>query len=106
VSASEPLISFLPEAKSLVQRYGSWLYLHLLTFMGIPIEFIKRVYLGTRHLTSAAKPEPQEDESFSLPEPIQNVYKGTFSRIKFFKIIALKHKFDLNSDTPTSLFYF
>jgi hypothetical protein len=54
VSASEPLISFLPESKNLLQRYGSWLYLHLLTFMAIPIEFIKRVYLGTRHITSVA----------------------------------------------------
>jgi hypothetical protein len=33
VSALEPLICFLPEEKSLVQRYLSWLYFHLVNFL-------------------------------------------------------------------------
>jgi hypothetical protein len=47
VSALEPLICFLPEEKSLVQRYLSWLYFHLINFLAFPVEFLKRVYLGT-----------------------------------------------------------
>jgi hypothetical protein len=47
VSALEPLICFLPEEKSLVQRYLSWLYFHLVNFLAFPVEFLKRVYLGT-----------------------------------------------------------
>jgi hypothetical protein len=46
VSALEPLICFLPEEKSLVQRYLSWLYFHLINFLAFPVEFLKRVYLG------------------------------------------------------------
>jgi hypothetical protein len=46
VSASEPLVNFLPVKKNLVQRYVSWAYLHFLTFLAVPVEFTKRLYLG------------------------------------------------------------
>lgn len=44
VAALEPFWEFLPKLdKSLFQRYGPWIYEHIVMIIGILIEFIKRV---------------------------------------------------------------